>query len=542
MKKTVSNIWMVSREYGDIAGAGGVKDVAQQLSESLATCNGVRVSVVLPLYGFVDTASVGARPLADPANHDSDLRLTVDMTYDGVEYQEKVRVLTVVHNGVVIYLLESKRFQEKSDVYTYTAPDEAQHAWQKQGSGHYDYFAMNVLLQKSALSLMVALGEHPEIVHCHDGHTALLPPLLTHCYGWRDYFRTTGVVVTIHNAGIGYHQEVDDLSFAKSITGLPQAVIDENLLGGAFDPFLAASSCSVMNTVSENYARELQYTDDDFRTGWLGHELKLRGLDLEGITNGIDPSLFDPAASPGLTSSFSVENDTELLGKNVCKRELLEQLEAKNEIVGIRFHGSLSLPAEAPLFTFIARLGEQKGIDLLLDSLPAFLETNPGAQVLLQGSGGEEIEEELRELVMRPEVYGRIMFVCGYSPQIAKSIYAAGDFFVIPSLYEPCGLTDFIAQLHGNIPIVHHVGGLVKVIDGETGIAFKEPLVHSLLEAFQRAMDLYDNKKEMRRIQKGAIKHIKKRYTWKKVMSDYVNLYRKAVILKRDQLQGDTFF
>lgn len=541
MKGPLRNIWMLSREYGNIAGAGGVKDVVQQLAESLARWNGRKVSVVLPFYGFIDSVSLGATPHGEPLVEGSELCLTLDMNYDGLYRQEMVRVWSVVKKGVTIYLLDATRFRDKSDVYTYTASDEMHISWQKQGRGHYDYFAMNVLLQKSALALMVRLGEHPDIIHCHDAHTALLPALLNYGYGWRDYFRSTGVVVTIHNAGVGYHQEVEDLTFAEAICALPKSTIAASLLAGAFDPFLAASSCAILNTVSENYARELQYTSEDSRTGWLGHELKSRGIHLEGITNGIDPARFhtQKCLEAIVPLDDRTTKDVPVDGKIACKRELLDLLAKKDEVVGFSCHGHLSLPAEAPLFTFIARLNEQKGIDLLIQALPPFLKACPGAQVVLQGSGPDFEEQKFKELVARPEVSGRLMFVSGYFPELAKSIFAAGDFFIVPSLYEPCGLTDFIAQLHGSIPIVHHVGGLVKVVDGETGIAFKEPQSASLQAALHRAMNLYNNKEELNRMQKAAIRLIENKYTWDKVKSHYLNLYKKAVNLKRAQLQEE---
>jgi hypothetical protein len=141
---------------------------------------------------------------------------------------------------VTIYLLEADRFREKTDVYTYTAEDEERAEWQQSGTGHYDYFAMNILLQKGALELMILLNERPDVIHCHDGHTAVVPAMIYECAGLRSYFRQTGCLVTVHNAGIGYHQEVADLPFAYAVTGLPWQFIESNCLAAAFDPFLAA--------------------------------------------------------------------------------------------------------------------------------------------------------------------------------------------------------------------------------------------------------------------------------------------------------------
>ena len=190
-----------------------------------------------------------------------------------------------------------------------------------QGTGHVDFFAMNVLLQKGALALMQLLNEHPDIIHCHDGHTAILPAMIREIDGFRHYFRGTGLVVTIHNAGIGYHQDVADLPFAREITGLSEKSILANCLGADFDPFIAAGRYAVLNTVSEIYARELQETADDRLTGWLGHSLSEMGIVLEGVTNGIDPADFDPRLPEhvGIAAGYDPCSDQEIAGRRIAR-------------------------------------------------------------------------------------------------------------------------------------------------------------------------------------------------------------------------------
>lgn len=260
---------MVTREYEGLAGAGGVKDVSRQLAEALvrARCT---VTVVLPLYGCMDPRQLGFKKLPDKT-------LTIAMAYVDEERHETVFFWEKRLHKVRVLLVDAERFRNKQGVYTYTAAEEAVNPLHVRGSGHYDYFAMNVLLQKAALDMMLANGVRPDVIHCHDGHAALLPAMIREREGYRPFFKETGLVVTIHNAGLGYHQEVDDLPFAGAICGLPMRVINSNLLAGAFDPFLAASAHAVLNTVSENYARELQETDDDALTGFLGHALAERG-------------------------------------------------------------------------------------------------------------------------------------------------------------------------------------------------------------------------------------------------------------------------
>ncbi len=535
LSQSIRKIWMLSREYGDLAGAGGVKDVCKQLAERFARWSGRDVRIVMPLYGFMKPEELGCELLQDPSQRERLLSFTVDMNYSLQERREELRVWVCRKARVTIYLLESERFGEKSDVYTYTPQDEAKEAWKQRGVGHFDYFAMNILLQKAALELMILLGERPDIIHCHDGHTAVVPALIHESAGLRSYFRGTGCVVTIHNAGLGYHQEVADLSFALAITGLPLQTIISNCLVDAFDPFLSACRFAVLNTVSENYALELQQTNEDRFTGWLGHELARRGIILEGVTNGIDPADFNPVQpeKAGIAEGFDPADSTDILkGKKRCKQTLLQQLAGMHPPAGLEIFGAIAQNLDAPLFTFIGRLSEQKGVDLLIAALQELFLRHSSCQALFLGSGGKDEEQQLRALVQMEGLVGRMCFLRGYSSAVANQVYAAGDFFVIPSRYEPCGLTDYIAQLFGNIPVVHHVGGLVKVVDGQTGIAYRGTDVVSLLAALEKAMRLYSQPDILRGMQLQAVQRIRQRHTWDKVMKKYLELYAKARMLR----------
>lgn len=528
----IRSIWMLTREYGNLAGAGGVKDVALQLSTALAGWSGRSVHVVMPRYGFMDPAALGFVPLADPETPERPLEYEVDLDYAHVERRETMRVWTARIDRVNLYLLEADRFAEKTAVYTYTLADEAVNPAHTAGESHVDFFAMNILLQKGALDLMLLLGVRPDIIHCHDGHTAVLPAMIRENDGLRHYFRGTGMVVTIHNAGRGYHQEVADLSFAHAITGLPWKVIMGSRLADCFDPLLAAAHYAVMNTVSEQYARELQETDDDLLTGWLGHTLLERGVSLKGVTNGIDPAEFDTEdrGKSGIDAPFNPRGDGALPGKRACKEALLRELSGGLSIGGIQPLGSLDFRPDLPLFTFIGRLNEQKGVDVLLASLQLLLQTRAAFQFLLLGSGGPDEERELARLAARKEARGRVCVLRGFNSALANRIYAAGDFFLIPSRYEPCGLTDFIAQLFGNLPIVHRVGGLVKVEDGKTGFSYIQHSPAALSAAMQRAMALYrDHPATIREMQRQAVTLIEERYTWQMVIKQYLQLYKEAV-------------
>jgi starch synthase len=528
--KPIKNIWMVTREYNGLAGTGGVKDVCRQLAEALARAKR-KVSVVLPFYGFMDSEQDELVEL--------DISFDLDMNYVNEERRESLTIWQRQYNGVTLYLIDAERYREKKGIYTYTAEEELENPYHQQGTAYQDYFAMNILLQKATLALCIILAERPDVIHCQDAHTAVLPAIISENEGYRHYFRNTGALVTIHNAGHGYHQEVGDLPFARTISGLPYRYILDHLLDGKFNPFLAASSSAVLNTVSENYARELQETDDDIMTGWLGHRLLTRGVHLEGITNGINPGDFTPgctwdeqAEGKGTAANFDPAVG-DLAGKRKCKETLLRAI-GKKDIADIDQIGTLKYTPDQPLFTMIGRLMTQKGVDVLVAALQKLLAQDLRFQVLIQGTGAREIEEALTVLAEDKKNQGRICVMRGYNDSLANRIYAAGDFFLIPSQYEPCGLTDFIAQLAGNLPIVHHVGGLVKVADGVTGFAYQDHSPEALMAAMLRAMQVFrDQPAVIRKMQKAAVLTIQKSFTWDKVMKHYLRLYRDAVDLRR---------
>ncbi|MGO9410699.1 MAG: glycogen synthase [Spirochaetia bacterium] len=508
------SVWHVTREYAGLAEAGGVKDVVRGLADALVR-KGVPTTVVLPRYGFLSRDVDRGRPVVS---------FTVslpDQDRENQLFDERVQVFESQMEGVRLLFVESPRYSALRDVYTYTAQDEAENTWRKKGTGHWDSHQLNMVLQRAALESAALLGAAGVLFHCHDGQTAFLPALMRELPSYAQRFRQTASVVTIHNAGKGYHQEVWSSEFAALLTGLPGTVLQKGMLGGTIDPLLLAGSYSLLCTVSENYAAELLAEKAEERSGGLGRICRERGIALRGITNGIDPMPWDPRSVEHSGLPFAFDPSTsDLEGKRKCRHALETKL------------GFSSGPGaeKAPLYAFVGRLTEQKGVDILFRSLKEILSRDSDLRFVVLGSGEKQREDMFSELAARSDGRGRLCFIPRYDPALAKLIYAGSDFFLIPSEYEPCGLTDFISQLLGSIPIVHRVGGLVKVQNGETGFSYDEQSPAALVAVLNRTARMFlEDPASLDAIRRRSFSEIFTQHTWDRVLEDgYLPFYDKA--------------
>ncbi len=504
------SVWHVAREYAGLAEAGGVKDVVRGLAEAQARA-GHRATVVIPLYGFlpeaIRTGPVVASFALSLPDHDR----------ANAFFEETARVIAVERDGVRILLVDLPRYAAARDVYTYTEADEQEDRWKTRGTGHWDAHQKNVALQRAALETALALREEPDLFHCHDGHTAFLPALLREDQRYREALARARAVLTIHNAGPGYHQEIWSPAFARLLTGLPEAVIRAGILGTSVDPLLVASGFAELVTVSERYAEELLAEKGAEMSGGLGRALRERGISLRGVTNGIDPRPWDPRrpGTPGVPFPFDPSTG-DLAGKQRTRRELLAEL-------GMRDSGG-------PLYAFIGRLTSQKGIDVLLPVLEAILCSPGSSAFVLLGRGERRMEEAAAALASSHAPAGRIAFAARYDEDLASRIYSASDFLLVPSAYEPCGLTDFIAQIRGSIPVVHRVGGLVKVRDGETGFSYDGHEPAALGAVIERTTRVHhEGPGVLEGIRRRAFEEIFRLHTWDTAFEEsYLPLYHLA--------------
>ena len=407
----------------------------------------------------------------------------------------------------------------------------------EEGSGHFDYFAMNVLLQKAALA-WIGQQRRPIIVHCHDAHTAMLPMIakLAESPSPRADSR---FVVTAHNCGVSYRQRCADLQFVSAASGLPAAAVSQCVIEGEFDPFAAAALyADHLNTVSDGYAWEvqgahLQTSGGDADLRGFSEFLAQNSIPLTGITNGVSAAHKSPEAirkQVGMRLS-----DAGGFGWKPAFRKRFARRLSKRELDpswGVRSadrHGSLrGLVDGGCLFTFVGRWTDQKGVDIAVRAAQEVLSTDAEAGLCVLGEGNQPfVFSDLLRLA--EEFPGRVAVIKGFSDSLAARIYAAGDFLLVPSRYEPCGLIDMIAQLNGNLPIVNQVGGLSKVIDGVTGLGYfattdRENL-RGLVSAMRRALALAANPEALRRMQQAADREVREKYNWTATLERYARLY-----------------
>jgi len=295
-----------------------------------------------------------------------------------------------------------------------------------------------------------------------------------------------------------------------------------------------------VNTVSEGYAREIRAGTHESLPGGLGAAYRENGVELLGITNGIDPEPYDPRRrrGSGLPCRFDPSR-----GRWRGKRRIRERLRrviadsgaepgaepgSAPELSGLSRYGALEPAPREPLYTFVGRLTGQKGVNLLIAAVERLLRRRLPLQFLILGQGEAGYEERLIQLTRLPSGAGRLCVLIGYNGTAAKRVFAAGDFFLVPSEYEPCGLTDLFAQMMGSLPIVHAVGGLNKVQDGRTGYSYAEHSVDALVATIEGSLaDFTADAAKLERMRRDAFREVLERYTWKRVLAEgYLPLYR----------------
>jgi starch synthase len=334
-----------------------------------------------------------------------------------------------------------------------------------------------------------------DVVHLNDWQTGLVPV----------YALIDGVhiptVFAIHNLG---YQGIFNRPLLDEIGVPPELFRPENGLEFYGNVALIKGGIALSDrivTVSPTYAQEIQRPD--YGAGMDGL-LRFRARVLHGILNGIDHRVWDPASDLALPVQFDIDS---LHGKQQNKQELLSQFQ---------------FDREAPLCVVISRLAHQKGIDLIARALPGILDL--GANVIVLGDGDRGIEAQFGEIAHR--LPNRVAAFFRFDDTLARRLYAAADFLLMPSRYEPCGLGQMIAQRYGTVPIVRATGGLVDTVrDGQTGFMFTEASAHGVYEAVGRALAAYRNGE----IEKMRRNCMRLDWSWGSSAERYEEVYRYAI-------------
>jgi starch synthase len=354
----------------------------------------------------------------------------------------------------------------------------------------------------AALTALPSVTSAPVLLHAHDWHTALAPIYLRVYAGDREFYRRMASVLTVHNAGFQGHYPTDILPDI----GLPWELYNYHQLEwyGRVN-FLKGGMAfaDAVTTVSPTHAHELRTPAGGF--GLHDHFISLRERFI-GVVNGIDQQEWDPSTDPHITARFSRDD---LAGKKRCKTALQ------------RLFG-LPQRSRTPILGMSARMVYQKGLDLILGS-PRFLSLD--AQFVFLGQGEKKYVEILTELAERAP--GRIGVQTNFTTKQEHRLLAGSDVLVMPSQYEPCGLTQMRAQRYGAIPVARRVGGLADTIeDGITGILFDAFTTNDFLAACVRAIDYYNHPQVWQAMQREAMS---RDFGWERSAARYLELYRRVL-------------
>lgn len=360
-----------------------------------------------------------------------------------------------------------------------------------------------IFFSRAVLEICKALDLNFDIIHCHDWHTALIPLYLKSIYREGKCFEKTRTILTIHNLG---YQGV----FPKeklNITGFGWEMFHIDCLefygmvnflkGGLF-------GADYITTVSPKYAKEIQTPDFGFG---LDGVLKKRSDKLIGILNGIDYEIWDPSKDKFIACNYDI-NSFWLKIKN------------KEDLINIT---KIDCAINQPLFAFIGRMVQQKGIDILFQAIPKLIDK--GARFIFIGTGEHYYENIVKDL--EKNYPGKVFIHIGFDEKLAHKIYAGVDGIIMPSKYEPCGLSQLIAMRYGTIPIVRKVGGLEDTVeDGITGFLFEEFTPEAVECAVERFIDVYYNKNKLNTMIFSAMS---RDFSWSKALKDYMKLYREVI-------------
>jgi starch synthase len=478
-------VLQVCSELYPLLKTGGLADVCGALPSALGR-RGCEVRVLLPAFPAIKSGVADAQPLAPAFALPEDARLLHGTLADGTH----------------VYLIDAPMYGHGANPYVGA-----------DGLPHGDSHRRFALLGRVAAQMAEGLdpGWQPEVIHAHDWHAGLAPVYLQAASA-RHRRRLAGSVFTIHNLAF---QGVFPMAVASELD-LPAEFF--GMRGLEFWGQLsfmkgALVHADKLTTVSPTYAREIQ--EEEQGCG-LDGVLRERAADLSGILNGVDPAVWSPDTDPGIAKRYAIRKTA---GKAACSAALQAEF-------------GLAAQREAPLFGIVSRLTDQKGINLVLAGLEELL--GRGAQLVVLGSGDARLEAELRAAAAAHPT--QVALRLGYDEALAHRIVAGADVILVPSRFEPCGLTQLYGLRYGTLPLVRRVGGLADSVvdcalenlaDGiATGFVFDRFDVDDYRAAVRRACALYARPTEWRRVQATAMGQ---NFDWDAAAGRYAAVYRSVI-------------
>ncbi len=475
-------ICFVTSEFSPLAKSGGLADVALALPRQLHR-DGHDVRVFLPFYSSIDTSGLEL--------HRVEFARDVHVPFGRRNPRFELMTTRLPGTRAWIYLIHCPELYHRGALYTQD-PDE------------HVRFAM---LARGAIESCQRMGWAPDVFHCNDWHTGLLPLYLKTVYGWDAAFRGSRTLLTIHNIayqGVFPGSVVGELGLADHAGLLHQDDLRDDRLNFLKTGILYADALS---TVSPTHAREIQ--DAHYGMGLEG-VLRARSDHLFGILNGVDYDEWSPEKDSRIAARYSPRS---LPNKGKNKRFLLEQT-------------GLAADRSVPLLGIVSRLTYQKGLDLCFDVLPDLLSSRD-LRIVVLGSGETRYEGFFGHL--QHAFPDRAFFFRGYHENLAHQIEAGADMFLMPSRYEPCGLNQMFSLKYGTVPVVRRTGGLADTVDlydprtGEgTGFVFDHFSAEGLRWALEFALRIYPDRTAWRRL---MLNGMARDYSWRAQAARYVELY-----------------
>lgn len=475
----------LTAELWPFARTGGLGEAVSGLAAAQAAA-GLPTTVIMPLYQLVRRATPSLRPIGPPS--------AVTMG-NRTEHFQLYR--TEPAAGPATFFIDHPAFSDRPGIYGRNSSDYEDNA------RRFGLFCL------AALTVLPDIAPAAQVVHAHDWHTALAPVYLRTAFARHPFHARLGTVLSVHNAGFQGHFPAETIAEL----GLPAELYDwrvfewygrANILKGG----LAFADRVV--TVSPTHARELCTAEGGFG---LNDTFTALGGRVVGILNGIDAALWNPRTDLDVTANYSADD---LAGKERCKAALQRAVE-------------LPQRPGTPLLAMSARFVPQKGLDLIL---AADLLSGSDAQFVFLGTGEPRYHSALAALAAAAP--DRVAVEFRFTDRLEHQLLAGADLLLMPSLYEPCGLTQMRAQRYGTIPVARRVGGLLDSIDhGETGFLFTEYAPAALERTFREAIERYRHGSAWRAMVRRAME---RPFGWERPVVQYVDVYRRALAARRTML------